>query len=184
MLAGALLSSAEIDKNELRKYRNAVQISGARDETRSNSGKENEMLYVDFKAENDEANNELLKKVKIRFLLEVTDKKTKQAYYVKKEKDFGTISTSGNRNTGEGYWTLQIPYGDEFQRLEISAYTLQFGIMSEGEFVPFSEEYKDVKTYDDMLMRTTTAFPKDVTITRTLRSNNDRDSDRDSGRGR
>ena len=111
-----------------------------------------------------------MNEVRLRVAVELTDKKTKQTYLVKKIGKFADLLDilEGEYN-GEGYWELYMPYGD-FDKLKMTAYVVQFGVLDNNTFVPFLAEFDDVKSYDELIERTAKEFPNSCRLLMTLTS--------------
>jgi hypothetical protein len=95
---------------------------------------------------------------RMRFVVELTDKKTKKQYLV----DY-TVDRPGDMEyefeyTGQDHWFLYMPYG-EMSGPKITGYVVQYGFMDGDNFLIRGEEFDDVKTLDELVARNKTPYP-------------------------
>ncbi len=148
-----LLVNGELTKDQ-RKWLEDLEISGVRTTTiRDDDRNKYELLEITTDQEPNEDNIE--EGFRIHIVAELKDAK-KKMYIV----DF-----TGDRPddfdveyTGEDYWSLYMPYGDVV-RPKITAYAIQYGFMDGENFIVFAEDYKSVKTVEELTTRTTTPYP-------------------------
>ncbi len=124
------------------------------------------MLEINFKGgrKPDAEEKKALEDVWIRVAVEITDKSEEKSYLAEKKYKNGTF---GYEYLGHGYWSFKVPWGD-IERLEISAYAVQYGVMDGDTFVPFAEELDDVDSYEELVERTTTPYPGETELRRTI----------------
>ncbi len=157
LFAGCLVSNGEFAKKELKRL-GEVEISGIREDTKKNDDRKKiETLEISTFQ-----NNEDTEGFRLNVAVEITDKQ-KKTYLV--EYKGMQPSDFDSEFTGEGFWTLSMPHGD-LERVKITAYAVQFGIMDEAanRFIICVEKYDGVKAYDELTTRTTNAFPGTVTL--------------------
>jgi hypothetical protein len=163
LLVACLSVSGEVSKDQFKDLKRLVQIEGVRDYEEEHQGGKRHKLRVEFSSE-----AEGMKEIRVRVAVELTDKKTKQAYLVKQTGRFADmLDVHEGEYEGEGYWELYMPYGD-FDKLKITAYVVQFGVMDGDTFVPFQTECDDVKSYDELIDRTANEFPNSCRLLMTL----------------
>lgn len=158
-----MMASAEYSKKELKEFSRLVRLDGVTDKTDKDHGVKTQVITIDYSDSNDEKDYPALGRVMVRGAFEITDKETKQSYVflINEPKDV----CRNPEYEGSGWWEVLIPYG-RFSRIEVSAYALQFGLMDGDVFVPFEEDFDDVKTYEELMERTKTAYPFKCKINR------------------
>jgi hypothetical protein len=155
-LAGCLISSGEYSERELKRIQRAVDIGGVSDDTWKNDDRERfEELEI-----NTFQDIEYTSGFRIRLAVELTDKE-KNRYIVK----FTGDGPDGydSEYQGEDFWLLRMAHGD-LQRLKISGYAVQYGIMDGETFIPLAEEYDDVETFEELTERDAIAFTNTVRL--------------------
>jgi len=148
--ASCWVASGEVSQDRLKDLKKLVQIDRVKDSEHKNSAGKCVDLRIDFSSD-----QEGLEDVFARVAVELTDK-VKKTYWVEASKTYP--ADFGENYTGEGYWMLMIPYGS-FDKLKVSAFAVEFGVMDGDKFVPFDAVYDGVKTFDELIARTTTPFP-------------------------
>ena len=145
--------SGEVSKD----LKRLVKIDSVRDSEKGSGTKKKLLLRVEFSSE-----EEGLEAILVRIAVELTDKKTKQVYLAGEMKNFGEMPDG---YVGEGYWELSMPYGD-IDKLKLTAYVVEFGVMNGGAFVPFLTECDHAKSYDELTGRTAQKFPNQCKLIR------------------
>lgn len=168
ILIGCPFAFGEISEDELDEYSDVIEIDGVTERSDERRDQEYEILEIRFSGGNDRDDVKYLPKIQIRFAVEITDKKTKKTFLFEKQREHGDFSNFGDRYEGEGYWTLEIPHIPRIERLEISAYSLQYGVMDGETFIPFEEEFDDVDSYEELIERTKTPYPTDCSLRSTV----------------
>jgi hypothetical protein len=158
LVIGLLLASlcvyGELSEDRLKELEHLVQIDNVRDYDEEHNEQKRLKLSIEFTSE-----VEGMKEIRIRTAVELTDKKTKQVYRVEKMGRFGDLLDVHEGNyEGEGYWELHMPCG-ELDKLKVTAYVVQFGVMDGDTFVPFQTECDHVKSYDELMSRSAQVFP-------------------------
>ena len=160
LLASHPLAYGELTADELKVFKNELEIAGVRADTwKSEDRKKSERLEVNTFQSNDDPNTYDMSRFRLRLVVELTDK----------EKNTYLVQFAGNapedydsEYLGEDYWNLYMAHGD-FDGLKISGYVVQYGIMDGETFVSLAEEEKKSK---EMLARarerTTKLFPGKV----------------------
>jgi hypothetical protein len=142
--------SGEVSEDQLKDFRHLVRIDSIRDyEGRSRANKKH-TLEVVFSSENDGVEDIL-----VRVAVEMTDRKTKQVYLAGKTRKFGQMPRNYR---GEGLWYFTVPYGN-FDRLKMTAYVVEFGVLDGDEFVPFLTECDHAESFDELTGRKAQTFP-------------------------
>lgn len=157
LCAGCLTGSAEISKKELKEYSHTIEINGVDCRTQKNKSKNKyEVFTIDFSHDEQKSMDGLI----ARIAVEIVDKadKTKKTYLVTDTIPLGNSEDQSRNYTGTGYFELSIPHGS-FDRLGVTAYAFELGVMEGGTFVPFDAKYNKVKTFDELTGRTATPFP-------------------------
>jgi len=158
LFVSCVMAMGEVSKNRLKDLRRLVKIDSVRTSTDKHKNSKTEVLEFEFSSE-----VEGLDEVVVRVAVEVTDK-TKKTYLVEKTRSSGNFPGT---YIGEGSWDLTIPQGN-LERLKITGYAFEYGVMDGNKFVPFRGEYDDVKTYQELTSRTTTPFPAETQLSRTI----------------
>lgn len=169
VLINLLTGYGEISEDVLDDCEDLVKITSVEDTTdqdRRDRDKKTEVLEIGFSGGEklDIEEEELLEKVWFRVAVEITDKAEEKTYFAEKKQKNGTFS---REYIGHGSWEFKVPYGD-IERVEISAYAVQYGVMDGDTFVPFLEEYDDVDSYEELKQRSTTPYPEKIRLTRTI----------------
>lgn len=157
--ASHLLAVGELSDKEMKRLRD-VEISGIRTDTWKNKEREKfETLEVNtFQSEDDPLNYDM-SRFRIRMAIELTDKQ-KNTYLV--QFTGNAPEDYDSEYQGEDYWTIYLAQGD-LDRLKVSGYAIQYGIMDDETFVPLAEEmdhYNDV--IDGLRTKKTVLFPGKV----------------------
>jgi hypothetical protein len=164
VLVGCVSVFGEISEKELKKYSKTFQISGVRSGTKERAKKECEFLEIQFSGGDAIEDAQYVNNTWLRFTAEVTDKETKQTYLAKIYEQIDPIRQEGgseyNTYSGEGYWTFWIPQTEQLSRLKVTAYSLELGVMDGEKFVPYCEKLNGVKSYEELIERTKTPYPK------------------------
>lgn len=160
LLVSLLPAFGGLSESELKHFRSNLEIGGVRSDTWKNEDrKKYELLEVNtFQSEDDLLNYDM-SRFRMRLAVELTDAE-KNTYLVK-----FTGNAPGHYDSeyqGEDYWSLYMEYG-ELDRLKVSGYVVQYGIMDEGSFVPLVEEQDDaVEMRDRVRKGETRLFPGKV----------------------
>jgi len=157
MILTPLLVCGALSEDDVKELESSLDIAGVRDDTFKNDDREKfEVLEVNTFRDQDDVNFKLC----IRMAVEVTDRQ-KKTYLA----EFTGTSPEDydSEYEGEDYWLLYMPYGS-MDRLKITAFAVQYGVMDEDVFVPFVGEYDGVKTIEELQQRTTTPFPGKVSL--------------------
>lgn len=138
---GSLFSAAgQLAEDELDNFEDYFEIDGVReDDWESEDHEEYELLQVATLQNPEDPLNYDMSRFRIRLAVEVTDKE-KNTYLVR-----FTGNSPGRYNSdyvGENYWNLYMAHGD-LDRLKITGYAVQYGIMDSETFIPL------VNTEDD-----------------------------------
>lgn len=177
-LTGNLLAFGELEEKELKRIKRDVDIVGVRDmkwkDDNSNKFQVLEVFIVQNKYYPEEYD---MTQFRLKLIVEIEDKEDNVyliKYTGKLPEDYYNIDYEG-----EDYWKLYIPHGD-LGRLDISAYSVTYGIMDGETFVPLMEDEDDA---EDMLEREalgeTNPFPGNAFLTHYYmyeQSGNDRES--------
>jgi hypothetical protein len=161
----------EISPKELRQYSKVIRMDAVRATSDKRGDKKSEKLEIEFSGGDDDRDPKYLENTWIRFSVEITDKAAKKTYLAEIKRKHGAIAQEGanyDSYSGEGWWVFTIPCTEQLDRLRISAYVLQYGLMDGDVFVPFQEKIKGVKSYDELLERTTTSYPEKCSLRRTI----------------
>jgi len=153
----------EISPKELKQYRKVIRMDSVRTTSDKRGNKKSEKLEIEFSGGDDDGDAKYLENTWIRFSVEITDKAAKKTYLAEIKRKHGAIAQEGanyDSYSGEGLWVFTIPCTEQLDRLKISAYVLQYGLMDGKEFVPFQEKTKGVKSHEELLKRTTTPYPE------------------------
>ena len=160
LFVSCVTSLGEIERKQLKKLERLVRIDAIRESTdKRNHDKKYEVLKIDYSSEDTG-----LEEVLIRVTVELTDK-DKNTYLVEELHGYGTFPE--DTYLGEGDWALRMPHGS-LERLKITGYAVENGVLDGKEFVPFNGEYDDVKTYEELTARTTTPFPGECKLGGTI----------------
>ncbi len=135
LFASHLLVFGEFTEKEMKHFKSNVEIAGTREDTFKNDAREkSETVEVNTFQDSDDPVNYDMSLFRIVFCVELTDKQ-KNTYLVK-----FTGKPSADYDSeyqGEDYWTLYMPHGD-MERLKVSGYIVQYGIMDGDTFVPLA----------------------------------------------
>ena len=165
VLVSALSVFGAVSEDLLEDMARLVEIDSIRDYEDDNKSRSSHILRVDFASDSEGFEN-----IFIRIAVEMTDKKTKQTYLAEETRKYGKIELDTDRYddySGEGYWELRMPYG-RFDKLKVTAYVVQHGVLDGKTFVPFETECDDVKGYSELVERTSVTFPEPVSLGRTI----------------
>ncbi len=153
--ASHLPSFGELSDKEMKRLRD-VEIAGIRIDTWKNKEREkSELLEVNTFQSEDDPDEYDMTRFRIRLAVELTDKQ-KQTYLVQ----FTGIAPEDfdSEYQGEDYWQLYMAHGD-LERLKITGYRVEYGLMDGDTFVPLAQEEKDSeKMLDGLRQRTTRLF--------------------------
>ncbi len=158
--ASQLLVFGELTDKELKQFKSELEIAGVRADTWKNADRsKSELLEVNTFQSEDDPDNYDMSRFRMRLVVELTDT----------EKNTYLVQYTGNapeerdsEYQGEDYWKLYMAHG-EFERLKISAYIVQFGIMDGETFVSLAEdESKSKDMLERVRQRTTVLFPGKV----------------------
>jgi hypothetical protein len=158
-----LISHGELSEKQLKDAKKLVSIDAVRDSAEKNKDSTSMLVQIEFSSE-----ERGLNVVVFRVAIELTDKEKKTYLLEALSKEIGILPET---YIGEGRWELNIPYGD-LERLKITGYAAEFGLMDGGKFVPFTGKYSRVKTYEELTGRTTTPFPAAVKMNLKLETDN------------
>ena len=159
LFASCVMAMGEVSKDQLKDLERLVKIDGIHESTdKRNHDKKYAVLKIDYSSEDTG-----LEEVLIRVTVELTDK-DKNTYLVEELGGYGTFPDT---YIGEGDWALRMPHGS-LERLKITGYAVENGVLDGKRFVPFCGEYEDVKTYDELIARTTTPFPGECKLGGTI----------------
>lgn len=160
VLAVCLPVSGKLTDKELKQFKSNVEIAGIRVSTWKNREREkSERMEINtFQSEDDPVDYDM-SRFRMRMVVELTDR-YKKTYLVRftgaAPEDYDS------EYQGEDYWILSMAYG-RFERLKVSAYAIQFGIMDDETFVPLAEaEDHSEDMRERVRTRTTTLFPGKV----------------------
>ncbi|NNJ71097.1 MAG: hypothetical protein HKP10_07415 [Kiritimatiellales bacterium] len=142
--------------DELKQFKSNLEIGGVRTDTEKDDGKKLERLEVNTYQNEDDPLTYEMSRFRLRLIVELTDK-DKNTYLVKftgnAPEDFDS------EYQGEDYWNLYMEHGD-FDRLKISGYIVQYGIMDGETFVPLADDEDDAEEMlERVRQRTTALFP-------------------------
>ncbi len=158
--ASTLMAYAELSADELKVFKNELEIAGVRAETWKGEDRSKfERLGVNTFQSNDDPNNYDMSRFRLRLVVELTDKD--DITYLAKftgqaPEDYDS------EYLGEDYWGLYMAHGD-LERLKISGYIVQYGIMDGETFIALAEEEKKSKEMLERVReRTTKLFPNKV----------------------
>ncbi len=155
---------AEFSEKELKKLEKSVKISSVVDETIRNEERE-KVEVVKFYTYQDRGDPKKNYTYRIRVAVELTDKK-KNTCFARVEKAQGKVCERGSQITdylGRDEWEMHIPHGD-LERPKITAYAIQYGVLSDGEFLVLAEDYDDVDSLEELVERTTTRLEEVKTL--------------------
>lgn len=159
LMVGCLSVFGEVSKGQLKDFKRLVSIDSIRDYEGQSRGSETHILKVEFSSE-----EEGLEDIRIRIAVEMTDKKAKQAYLAEGMSGFGELPEDYQ---GEGYWEFTMPSGD-FDKLKMTAYVVEVGVMDGDAFVPFHTECDHAETFAELTGRTAQKFPGSCTLRATV----------------
>ncbi|MBI9021169.1 MAG: hypothetical protein JEZ10_07950 [Verrucomicrobia bacterium] len=159
LFTGHLMASGELSEQELKRLKD-VEISGTRTDTWKSDDREKfETLEINTCQNMNDPVELDMTRFRMRLVVELTDKE-KNTYLVK-----FTGNALGNYESGyqgEDYWELYMAHGD-LERLDVSGYIIQYGIMDGGTFVPLAEKQDgSTEMMDRMRKKTTRLFPGKV----------------------
>ncbi len=138
---------AGLSEDEMEKLQKRVKILSVNDETvRGDDDEKSEAIkFSTYQDEHDDALN-----FRMRITVELTDR-SKKTYFAQMARAQGAVDSE---YTGEDNWEFQIPHGD-LERPKLTAYSIQYGILYEGEFIVLVEETDDVDSADEITARNT-----------------------------
>lgn len=149
----------EVSEDRLRDLKRRINIGAIRDLEEGGRDNEKLVLRVEFSSRDKELDGIL-----VRVAVEITDKQLKKVYLAEGINGFRELPDSYE---GEGHWDFTMPYGD-LERLKITAYSVEFGVRDGDEFVPFSEKYEHLDSYDELKQRALEGFPNRCQLTYTI----------------
>jgi hypothetical protein len=155
-LATHLHAFGELTAKELKQFKSELEIGGARTSTwKGDDRKKSELLEVNtFQSEDDPLTYDM-SRFQMRLVVELTDKNS-NTYLAK---FIGNAPESyDSEYQGEDYWKFYMAHG-EYERLKITGYVVQYGIMDGETFVSLAEdESKSDKMLERVREQTTTLF--------------------------
>jgi hypothetical protein len=157
LCVSCLMATGEISEDRLEELEDLIAIDSVSDTTEKTKSGKVEVVEIFFSSD-----VEVPEGIVFRIAVEFTDKE-KNTYLVEKVSKYGRFSET---YVGEGYWKLKMPNGS-LERLKITGYAAENGVMDGKKFVPFNGDYDDVKTYEELTSRTTTPFPEKCSMGRT-----------------
>jgi len=144
-----MIAAAEFSEREMDRLQRSVQIGSIQDKTERNDDREKIEVMTLYTAQ-DERDTEGFE---LRVTVEVEDGDD-NTYLIEIS---GGQRTVNSEYTGEDHWEVHIPYG-EIDKLEISGYAIQYGVMDGDKFLLLAEEYDDVDTVQELKERTTASL--------------------------
>ena len=154
----SLMAGGEVSADRLKELDSLMAIDSVSDTTERTKRGKVEVMEIFFSSDEQGVDG-----IAFRIAVELTDKK-KNTYLAEMT---GWHLEFPNSYSGEGYWTLKMPHGS-LERLKITGYAAENGVMDGKKFVPFNGDYDDVKTYEELTRRTTTPFPEECTLRKTI----------------
>ena len=155
--ASHITTFGQLKEDELKQFKRDFEIADVRVDTwKSDEDRAKfERLEVNtFQNEDDPVNYDMTR-FRMRLVVELTDK-DKKTYLVQ-----FTGNAPGEYDSeymGEDYWNLFMAHGD-LERLKVSGYMIQYGIMDGDTFIPLAEEEKgSEKMLEGVRNRTTVLF--------------------------
>jgi|LXNH01.1.fsa_nt_gb hypothetical protein len=124
-----------------------LEITDVRDYTRKENDERVLGLEVSFGGADDTLDNY------IRIAMRLKDKKSKKIYYAEDTLRF-TLKTRDYDVAGYGSYEYQISH-PKSQRLKLTAYTVEFGLMRNGDFAPQVSDYDDVESFSELVSSAT-----------------------------
>jgi len=134
--ASQLSSFGELTEKEQKQFKSNVEIGGIRADTWKSKDREKfEVLEVNtFQSEDDPIEYDM-SRFRMRMVVELTDRQ-KETYLVRFTGN--APEDYDSEYQGEDYWMLRIAHGS-FERLKISAYAIQYGILDDETFISLVE---------------------------------------------
>ncbi|MBC8206287.1 MAG: hypothetical protein H8E68_03955 [Kiritimatiellaeota bacterium] len=158
--AFCLPALAELNKDDAKHFDKYLKIYKVKDFNWRNDNRDKfEVVQVSTLQSPEDPKLYDMSRFRMRLVVEVTDdqKKTYLVKYTAKARD-----NYESQYTGEDYWELYIAYGD-FNRIKISGYSVEYGIMDGDTFIPLAQEEDDA---EEILAREESgdseAFPGEV----------------------
>ncbi|QHI68053.1 hypothetical protein [Tichowtungia aerotolerans] len=148
----------KISDDEIDRLKGTVKIGGVSDSTED--GEEDEELEVLSFYTNQYEDDAEEYEFRIKVVVEITDKKAKKVYQAKMARMQGAVDTE---YTGEDNWAFKIPYG-EMEKPKITAYVIQYGVLSDREFVILAEEMDDVDSLEELEARAPTMVERNPVL--------------------
>lgn len=152
------VSAEKISDEEIERLKGTVNIGGVNDSTEEGEG-DQELEVLSFWT-TQYLGDELEYQFRAKVVAEVTDKKAKKTYLAKMATMQGEVDTE---YTGEDNWKLMIPY-DGMEKPKITAYVIQYGVLSGREFIVLTEEMDDVDSLEELEARTTELVPQNPVL--------------------
>lgn len=134
-----------LTKDQFEDLQDKVGIGGVNDDIDENDAGE-DCLFLKFYTNQPEKSEY---KFRVRVFAELTDKKTKEAYWTKFSR---SQSASNIEYTGEDNWEFILPLGN-LEKPRLTAYVIQFGILQGANFVVLAEETDHVDSADEITAR-------------------------------
>ncbi len=162
LLVSHLPAFGELTEKELKQFKSNLEIGGVRADTWKSEDREKfELLEVNtFQSEDDPLNYEM-NRFRLRLVVELTDKQG-NTYLVKFAGN--APADYDSEYQGEDYWGLYMAHGD-LERLKISGYVVQYGLMDGETFIPLAEDEDDAEEMLERVRnRTTKLFPGKVDL--------------------
>lgn len=157
IIAASSTSFAELTKKQKKELCKLVEMKSIKSTTTKVYNNRVEEMRIGFIATDFSKLNRA--NICLRIAVQVEDK-NKQGYLIEQ---MGSYDSFAKRSTVDGYWMLRMNYGD-LKRLKITAYAVQHGIYKGDTFVPFEEELKKVKSFDELATHELQPFPNEATL--------------------
>ena len=152
---GCVAASGEITRKEMKKLGNRIEVDSVRTRTvKSRSKGKIEVIELEFSSEEEDQSDLLF-----RVAVEVMDG-DKRLFLITDTHALRDTELTSSDYSGNGYFKMEVPYGS-FTKLKVTACAFELGIMDGDTFVAFDGDYDHVKSYDELVQRTTVAFPGD-----------------------
>ena len=151
---------AELSEKRLEEMGKNIKIGSVKsDSTRRKNGEKIEVfMFSTYQSENDKYN------FQVRVTIELTEKKSKEKYLAQLVQSQGAVhlKDTGNEYTGDDNWRFELLKGG-LDRPKVTAYAIQYGVLSGEKFVILAEEFDDVDSLAELLERTPT-FVKETPV--------------------
>lgn len=148
----------KISDDEIERLKGTVKIGGVGDTTEDGEDDQELEVLKFYTTQYEDDTDEY--EFRIKVVAEVTDKKAKKVYLAKMARMQGAVDTEYR---GEDNWEFKIPYGD-MEKVKITAYVIQYGVLSDREFIVLAEEMDDVDSLEELEARTTEMVAKDPVL--------------------